>query len=125
MESVAESETMKFEIGTVLDEREDFVKTEVKSRRIYQVPRNTLLYAQFLSGFAVIFALLFVPLITLPGLFILVLVAEVYLLDWTHSKVSQIRETKSFISKEAAEKSPEDEIDRKVVRSSPKNQFVR
>ena len=124
MESVAEPEKMKFEIDTVLDEREDFVTIEVESKRIYQVPRNTLLYAQSLSGFAVIVALLFVPLITLPGLFILVLVAEVYLLDWTHSKVSQIREAKSFISKEA-ERSPEDEIDRKVARTSPKDQFVR
>jgi hypothetical protein len=56
---------------------------------------------------------------------LLVLVAEVYLLDWTYSKVSRLRDAESFISKETAVRSPEDEIDRKVVRSSPKNQFVR
>ena len=125
MESVAEPEKMKFEIDTVLDEREDFVTIEVESKRIYQVPRNTLLYAQSLSGFAVIVALLFVPLITLPGLFILVLVAEVYLLDWTYSKVGLLRDARSSISNESTERSPEDEIDRKIPRTSPKDQFVR
>jgi hypothetical protein len=78
-----------------------------------------------LSGFAVIVALLFVPLITLPGMILLVLVAEVYLLDWTNSKVGLLRDTISSISKETTERSPEDEIDRKVVRTGPKDQFVR
>ena len=44
---------------------------------------NLSLYAQSLSGIVMIVALLFVPMITLPGLIILVEVAEVYLLDWT------------------------------------------
>ncbi|MGY5863749.1 MAG: hypothetical protein RTV41_04045, partial [Candidatus Thorarchaeota archaeon] len=74
---------------------------------------------------AVIVALLFVPLITLPVLILLVLVAEVYLLDWTYSKVGLLRDSKSFISKQTDEKGPEDEIDRKVARTSPKDQYVR
>ena len=72
-----------------------------------------------------IVALLFVPLITLPGMILLVLVAEVYLLDWTYSKVGLLRDTRSSISKETTERSPEDEIDRKIARTNPKNQFVR
>ena len=77
MESVAESDITKFDIGTVLDERQDFATTKIKSKMIYPFPRNTLLNTQSLTGFAVIVALLFVQLITLPGMFILVLFGEI------------------------------------------------
>ncbi|MHA2027076.1 MAG: hypothetical protein ACW98U_14340 [Candidatus Thorarchaeota archaeon] len=127
MERAVEPETKKFEfeVVTEIEEETPITEPKQKAKRIYRAPGNTLLYAQSLSGFAVIVALLFVPLITLPGMLILVLIAEVYLLDWTYSKVSRIRETKSFISKETADRSPEDEIDRKVPRTGPKDQFVK
>ena len=127
MERAIESETktIVFEIVTDLEEEVAIVKPKQEAKRIYRVPGNTLLYVQSLSGFAVIVALLFVPLITLPVLILLVLVAEVYLLDWTYSKVGLLRDSKSFISKQTDEKGPEDEIDRKVARTSPKDQYVR
>jgi len=96
-----------------------------KARRIYHAPMNLSLYAQSLSGLAMIVALVFVPMVTLPGLIILVLVAEVYLLDWTYSKVGLLRDARSSISNKSSEKSPEDEIDRKVTRTGPKDQFMR
>jgi hypothetical protein len=58
-------------------------------------------------------------------LMLLVLVAEVYLLDWTYSKFGLLRDSRLFISKQTDEKGPEDEIDRKVARTSPKDQYVR
>ncbi|MFW9813804.1 MAG: hypothetical protein ACFFF9_15185 [Candidatus Thorarchaeota archaeon] len=127
MERTVEHETkrVEFEILTEPEEEVEITKPETKARRIYRVGENSLLYAQSLSGLAVIVALLFIPMITLPGMILLVLVAEVYLLDWTYSKVGQLRDAKSFISKETAERSPEDEIDRKVARTNPKDQFVK
>jgi len=127
MERAVESETktIDFEIVTDSEEEVAIVKPKQKAKRIYRAPGNTLLYVQSLSGFAVIVALLFVPLITLPGMILLVLVAEVYLLDWTYSKVGLLRDSRSFISNQTDEKGPEDEIDRKVARTSPKDQFVR
>ena len=95
------------------------------AKRVYRAPRNTLMYAKPLSGFVMIVALLFVPMITLPAMVILVLVAEVYLLDWTYSKVGILRDARSSISNRSVNKSPEDEIDQKVARTGPKDQFVR
>ena len=127
MERAIESETktIVFEIVTDLEEEVAIVKPKQEAKRIYRVPGNTLLYVQSLSGFAVIVTLLFVPLITLPGMILLVLVAEVYLLDWKYSKVGLLRDSRLFISKQTDEKGPEDEIDRKVARTSPKDQYVR
>ena len=127
MESVVESESKRTEFEVLTETKEEVSITEPrqKARRIYRAPANTLLYAQPLSGLAMIVALLFVPMITLPAMVILVLVAEVYLLDWTYSKVGLLRDVRSSISNESAERSPEDEIDRKIARTSPKDQFVR
>jgi hypothetical protein len=52
-------------------------------------------------------------------------VAEVYLLDWRYFKVGLLRDSRLFISKQTDEKGPKNEIDRKVARTSPKDQFVR
>ena len=127
MENVAESESkrIEFEVLTETEEEVSIAVPKQTAKRIYQAPTNTVLYAKPVSGLAVIVALLFVPMITLPAMVILVLVAEVYLLDWTYSKVGLLRDAKSSISKETTERSPEDEIDRKVARTGPKDQFVR
>ena len=127
VESVVETERKGIELD-VMPETIEEVSIQLpkqKARRIYRVPLNLSLYAQSLSGIVMIVSLLFVPMITLPGLIILVLVAEVYLLDWTYSKVGLLRDARSSISNRSANKSPEDEIDQKVARTGPKDQFVR
>ena len=128
MERIYESETKQTEFEVEIDEEEEEIEitTPQSSEELVDSdPRNMRLYAQAISGFVVIVALLFVPFITIPGIVILVLIAEVYLLDWTYFKVRLIRGTRSSISNESAGKSPEDEIDRKIARTSPKDQFVR
>ncbi len=129
MERIYESETKITEIDIEIEEDEEEeieIAIPLSSEEcLDSAPRNTRLYAQAVSGFVVIVALLFVPLITLPGMVILVLIAEVYLLDWTYFKVSLIRGARSSISNEYTGKSPENEIDRKIARTSPKDQFVR
>ncbi|MFX1561317.1 MAG: hypothetical protein ACFFBL_12075 [Promethearchaeota archaeon] len=127
MESVVEPENKRIEFD-VLSEPEEKVTIASpmqKARRIYRAPANLSLYAKPLVGIVTIVTLLFVPMITLPGMFILVLVAEVYLLDWTYSKVSLIHGSRSSFSNESTERSPEDEIDRRVTRTSPKDQLAR
>ena len=127
METVVESESKKMEYDVMTETKDEvsIVLPKQKARRIYRAPMNLSLYAQPLSGIVMIVALLFVPIITLPGLVILVLVAEVYLLDWTYSKVSLINDSRSSISNKSDERSPEYEVDRKIVRTGPKDQFVR
>ncbi|MHA2150187.1 MAG: hypothetical protein ACXAAN_16230 [Candidatus Thorarchaeota archaeon] len=127
MERVVEPESKKIEFDVLTETKEEVAITgpTQKARRIYRAPTNMSLYAQPLAGFAVIVALLFVPMTVIPGMVILVLVAEIYLLDWTYSKVSLIRDAKSAFSNESAERSPEDEIDRKIARPGPKDQFIR
>ena len=127
VESVVEPKGKGIELDVMPDTKEEvYIQLpKQKARRIYRAPMNLSLYAQSLSGIVMIVALIFVPIITLPGLVILVLVAEVYLLDWTYSKVGLLRDAKSSISNKSANKSPEDEIDQKVARTGPKDQFVR
>ena len=127
VESVVEPKRKGIELD-VMPEKMEEVSIQLpkqKARRIYRAPMNLSLYAQSLSGIVMIVALLFVPMITLPGLIILVVVAEVYLLDWTYSKVGALYEAKLSFSYKSAERSPEDEIDRKIVRTSPKDQFIK
>ena len=127
VESVVEPERKGIELDVMPEtmRKVSIRPPKQKARRIYRAPMNLSLYAQPIGGIVAIVALLFVPMITLPGLVILVLVAEVYLLDWTYSKVGLIRDAKSSISNRSANKSPEDEIDQKVARTGPKDQFVR
>ena len=119
------SKILEYDVLTEPDDEVTIALPKQKARRIYRAPMNIGLYVKPISGFVAIVALVFVSMITIPGMVILVLVAEVYLLDWTHSKVGLLRDARSSISKESAERSPEDEIDRKVPRTSPKDQFVR
>ena len=127
MERAVEPKNVKIEFDVDMETGEEvgISRPNREAMRIYQTQPNLSLYAKPLSGLAVIVALLFVPMITLPGMVILVLIAEVYLLDWTYSKVGLLRDERSSISKESAKRSPEDEIDRKVVRTNPKDQFAR
>jgi len=127
MKRVGEPERKGTEFDVMKDTRKAarIKQSKYEAARIYQAPRNALLYAQPISGLTVIVALLFVPLITIPGMFIPVLVAEVFLLDWTYSKVGELHHARSSISYKSADRSPEDEIDKKVARTGPKDQFVR
>ena len=127
MKRVVEPESKRIGFDVKADTREEvrITRPNREAMRVYRIPGTIHLYAKPLSGLAVMFALLVVPMITLPGMIILVLVAEVYLLDWTYSKVSLIREAKSSFSNESISRCPEDEIDRRMVRPGPKDQFLK
>ena len=127
MQTVVEPESKKMEYDVLIEPKAEvsIALPKEKARRIYRAPTDMGLYAKPLSGLVAIVGLLFLPLITIPGMVILVLVAEVYLLDWTYSKVILIRNPRSAFSNESTEKSPEDEIDRKITRISPKDQLMR
>ena len=123
MERTVETETkrIEFEVETDTGKEVEIKFPRSNPKRIYSAPMSTRLYAQPLSGFVAIVALLFVPLVTLPGMVILVLIAEIYLLDWTYSKVNVVRDARSL----STMRNPEDEIDRKVARTGPKDQFIK
>ena len=127
MERVVEPERKGIEFDVELDtgEKASITRPRRDAMRVKRAPSSMLVYAEPLGGFAMIVVLFLVPLITLPGMFIPVLLAEVYLLDWTYSKVGLVRDARSSISKESDEKSPEEEIDRKIARTTPKDQFVK
>jgi hypothetical protein len=127
MVRVVEPESKRIGFDVKADTREEvrITRPNREAMRVYRTLGTIHLYAKPISGLAVILALLVVPMITLPGMVILVLVAEVYLLDWTYSKFSLIRDSRSSISNESTERSPEDEIDRKMARTGPKDQFLK
>jgi hypothetical protein len=126
MESVAESERKGIEFDIVTETEEvTRVVPKNEAKRIYRAPMDTGLYAKPLSGFVAIVTLLFVPMITLPGLVILVLVAEVYLLDWTYSKVGLLRDARLSFSIVTDVNGPEDEIDKRITRNGPRDQLMR
>jgi hypothetical protein len=127
MESVFERKGQRNELEAETDTEEEVLLTIPKpqAKRISRAPADRLQYAQPFGGLVAIVTLLVVPIFTIPGMIIAVLLAEVYLVDWTYSKFSQLRNAKSSVSSESSEKSPEDEIDRKVARTGPKDQFVK
>jgi hypothetical protein len=87
---------------------------------------NRRLYGKTFGGFIAIVALLIVPLVTLPGMVVLVLFAEIYLVDWMYTKVNLIRKAKS--TPRAGRAGRQDRMsksDKKNSRSSPKDQFVK
>jgi hypothetical protein len=127
MESIFERKGQRNELEAETDTEEEVLLTIPKpqAKRISRAPADRLQYAQPFGGLVAIVTLLVVPIFTIPGMIIAVLLAEVYLVDWTYSKFSQLRNAKSSVSSESSEKSPEDEIDRKVARTGPKDQFVK
>jgi hypothetical protein len=127
MESVFERKGQRNELEAETDTEEEVLLTIPKqqAKRKSRAPADRLQYAQPFGGLVAIVTLLVVPIFTIPGMVIFVLLAEVYLVDWTYSKFSQLRNAKSSVSSESSEKSPENEIDRKVARTGPKDQFVK
>jgi hypothetical protein len=131
MERVVESETetettdVKIEFVEEEDELEFIVPWEDEEMEDSSSGSRRL-YGKTFGGFIAIAALLIVPLVTLPGMVILVLFAEIYLIDWTYSKVNQLHKARSNPSTGiAGRKERMSEVDRKNSRTSPKNQFVK
>ncbi|MHA1924738.1 MAG: hypothetical protein ACXABV_09415 [Candidatus Thorarchaeota archaeon] len=86
------------------------------------------IYAKPLGGITAMLGLLALPALTLPGLAILVLIGEIYLIDWTYSKFSDARSGGAELAEsKALEKDarPEDEIDKFAARTGSKDQFTR
>jgi hypothetical protein len=127
MESVFERKGQRNELDAETDTEEEVLLTIPKqqAKRISRAPANRLQYAQPFGGLVAIVTLLVVPIFTIPGMVIFVLLAEVYLLDWTYSKFTQVRKARSSVSSESSGKDPENDIDRKVARTGPKDQFVK
>jgi hypothetical protein len=126
MESTVERQTKRIELDAETDTVEELVLTvpRQQAKRIYRAPTNRVQYAQPLGGLVAIVTLLVVPIFTIPGMIIPVLLAEVYLFDWTYSKLKETRAAKTYVSNESG-KSPEDEIDGKVTRTGPRDQFMK
>ena len=87
---------------------------------------NKRLYGMTFGGLSAIIALLLVPLVTLPGMVILVLFAEIYLVDWTYSKINLLRNAKPDSSQGIKSRQGQaSAVDRKNPRTNPKDQFVK
>ena len=129
MERVVEPEEKKTEIEIEFEEEEDeieFIVPWTTEEFEEKSPGNRRLYGQTFSGILAIVALLIVPMVTLPGVVILVLFAEIYLIDWTYSKVKSLRNAKSTPKAGIAGRQDRaSEADRKNPRTSPKDQFVK
>lgn len=127
MVSVIDPEELMTEFDVISDIEEVVILTDprVRARKIYRASVDKHLYAKTLGGLAVMVALILVPMLTLAGMIIPVLIAEVYMLDWTYSKFSQLRSHESSSSSMSTAKKAEDEIDRTVARTGPKEQFLK
>jgi hypothetical protein len=129
MERVFESEQKETEVEVEFEEDEDELEFIVpwEDEEMEDSPSGSRrLYGKTFGGFIAIAALLMVPLVTLPGMVILVLFAEIYLVDWTYAMVNQLRKAKSTSSTGLKGRQDRaDEIERKNRRTSPKDQFLK
>jgi len=129
MERIVESEHEATEIEVEFEDEEEeleFVVPWTDEEQKDDSLSNRRLYGQTFGGFIAIAALLIVSMVTLPGMLVLVLFAEIYLMDWTYSKVNLLRNVKSAPS--AGLKGRQDrarENDQKNPGTSPKDQFVK
>lgn len=129
MERVVESEQKETEVEVEFEEEEDeleFIVPWEDEEMEESSSGSRRLYGKTFGGFIAIAALLLVPLVTLPGMVVLVLFAEIYLVDWTYTKVRLIRKAKSTPRAGIAGKQDRmSKSDKKNSRSSPKDQFVK
>ena len=86
---------------------------------------NRKQYGMAFGGLMAIVSLLIVPLVTLPGMVILVLFAEIYLVDWTYGKVKQLRDAGTTPARIRGRQDTVSQTERKNRRTSPKDQFVK
>ena len=127
MERILEPERKATEVEIEFEEEDDepefIVPWEDEQMEVTPSAKRRL-YGKTIGGFVAIAALLIVPFVTLPGMVILVLFAEIYLADWTYAKVNQIRKARSVSETSDAQDSMK-KVDRKNPRASPKDQFVK
>ena len=120
-----ETHEVEFDLWPELEEEVILTEPRKKARKVYRTPIEKHLYAKILGGVAAMVGLFTMPFVTLPGMIIPVVIAEVYLLDRTYSKYNLLKESKSSTLSRFAAKSPENEIDRTVARTGPKEQFLK
>ncbi len=129
MEQVIDPEIKIIDIEIEFEEEKEESEYQVplsSENREDSAPKRTNLYGRIVGGLSAILFLLIVPFLTFPGMILLVLVAEIYLIDWTYSKVSLLRAASSSQSmKDDSIQESSGIIDQKNPRSNPKDQFVK
>ena len=125
MERVVEPDARPSEYAPEIEEETDLEEVEVvwslQSEECTEVPhRGIAFYGKVMGSIALMLLLPFAPVFTLPGVFVLVLLTEVYLVDWTYSRVREIRGKSGDIRLAS---NPEDEVDKQVTRDAQKKQF--
>jgi hypothetical protein len=123
MENVVEIRDEVPELELDIEEEKEVIP-EIKAKE-YAAERKSRLVAKLLGGCGLIVAFLLVPFVISPGLAIVVLLVEVYLLDWMYSILVLLRDSNSFMLKEYSGKNPENEIDRITARPGPKDHLIR
>jgi hypothetical protein len=93
METLTESRKVEAtgEILTGLHPDSSSFETEILLRSKSIVSESARNHAKTSAGVFAIIALALLPIFVLPGLAVLVLLAEVYLIDWTYSNVTAKR----------------------------------
>ncbi|MHA2021291.1 MAG: hypothetical protein ACW98J_03285 [Candidatus Thorarchaeota archaeon] len=129
MERSIESERTRIGFGG-LEESDSEAASEapLQIRTESQFLDAARIYAKPLGGITAMLALLALPALTLPGLAIFTLIGEIYLIDWTYSKLSDARSGGTELADTKAlqkDASPENEIDKIAARTGPKDQFIR
>jgi len=109
-------EVTEFDFEVESDEEKGTRTSEAKKKLEFTASKHTHLYAKIASGLTMAVALLLVPFITVSAMAIIVLFAEIYLLDWTYSRYSLLQDANSFYYRYNG-KSPENEIDQRVART--------
>ena len=127
MVSVVETRKPEIQLDDEINTTYDVLATiqELRVKRIYRTPGIRLQYTKLLSGLIVTVALPVVAIITIPGAVLLVLFAEVYLIDWIYSVATKLDRTESSVHTKSSGRDPEDEVDRKVTRNHPNGQFLK
>ena len=127
MEQVIDPESEIAEVEIELQEEEPELLVPWSSEKWEDsVPKQRSPYGQVVGGLIAIVSLLFVPFVTFLGMVILVLIVEIYIIDWTYSKINLLRTPSSRPSTVNAAAQPfRDMVDQKNPRTDPKDKFAK
>ncbi len=128
MERVVESKHKATEVEIEFkaeDEELEFIVPWADEEMEDSSSGNRRQYGMTFGGIITIATLLIVPLVTLPGMVVLVLFAEIYLVDWTYGKVKQLRGAGSASARIGSKQNNANQSEQKNPRTNPKDQFTK
>ncbi|MFW9850848.1 MAG: hypothetical protein ACFFF4_17105 [Candidatus Thorarchaeota archaeon] len=117
MESVTKTRGFAVETEEITEDETEFT-SEVKVVSEKRISDRAWAYTKASAGIAAMVAIASIPFFTIAGMVVIVIIAEIYMADWTYSVFKSRRIT-------VASSNADDERSKVVSTTSSKDQFIK